>query len=109
VLREVATPITGGPGKWWSAERKSEEVVVAMIGVDNITRRSEGPLARCAIRQRPRLETAEEPRRSLGPMTNAVASGMWSVDCLGESRVRENLIHGSRRGERKRADDAQPL
>ena len=54
VLREVATPITGCPGKWWSAERKSEEVVVAVIGVDNITRRSEGPLARCAIRQRPR-------------------------------------------------------
>ena len=56
VLREVATPITGGPGKWWSAERKSEEVVVAMIGVDNITRRSEGPLARCAIKQRPRSD-----------------------------------------------------
>jgi hypothetical protein len=54
VLREVVTPITGSPGKWWSAERKSEEVVVAMIGVDNITRRSEGPLARCAFRQRPR-------------------------------------------------------
>ena len=54
VLREVATPITGSPGKWWSAERKSEEVIVAVIGVDNITRRSEGPLARCAITQRPR-------------------------------------------------------
>ena len=88
VLREVATPITGSPGKWWSAERKSEEVVVARIGVDNITRRSEGPLARRAIKQRPRLEPAEEPRRSLGPMANAVASGMRSVDCLGESRVR---------------------
>ena len=54
VLREVATPITGCPGKWWSAERKSEEVILAVIGVDNITRRSEGPLARWAIRQRPR-------------------------------------------------------
>ena len=54
VLQEVVTPITGRSGKWWSAERKSEEVVVAMIGVDNITRRSEGPLARCAFRQRPR-------------------------------------------------------
>ncbi len=43
-LREVAIPITGSTGKWWSAERKSEEAVVAMIGVDNITRRSEGPL-----------------------------------------------------------------
>ena len=34
--------------KWWSAERKSEEGVLAMIGADNITRRSEGPLAGCA-------------------------------------------------------------
>ena len=80
-----------------------------MIGVDNITRRSEGPLARCAIKQRPRLATAEEPRRSLGSMTNAVAGGMWSADCLGESRVRENFMHGSGRGERNRADDAQPF
>jgi len=30
--------------KWRSAERKSEEGVLAMIGADNITRRSEGPL-----------------------------------------------------------------
>jgi len=80
-----------------------------MIGVDNITRRSEGPLARCAIKQRPRLTRAEEPRRSLGPIANAVASGMPSVDCLGESRVRENLMHGLGRGERRRAEDAQPL
>ncbi len=108
-LREVAIPITGSTGKWWSAERKSEEAVVAMIGVDNITRRSEGPLARCAIKQRPRLVRAEEPRRSLGPIANAVASGMPSVDCLGESRVRENLMHGLGRGERSRAEDAQPL
>jgi hypothetical protein len=29
----AAKPITGGPGKWWSAERKSEEAIaVAMIG-----------------------------------------------------------------------------
>jgi hypothetical protein len=41
-------PISGGPGKWCRAERKSEEAVVAMIGADNITRRSEGPLVRCA-------------------------------------------------------------
>ena len=109
VLREVATPITGSPGKWWSVERKSEEVIRAMIGADNITRRSKGPLARCAIKQRPRLEAAEEPRRSLGPTANAVASGMRPVDCLGESRVRENLMHGSGRGGRKRVDDAQPL
>jgi hypothetical protein len=44
----AAKPISGGPVKWWSVERKSEEGVVAVIGVDNITRRSEGPLAGCA-------------------------------------------------------------
>ena len=32
VLGEVAKPATGRPGKWWSAERKSEEFVVARIG-----------------------------------------------------------------------------
>ena len=66
----AAKPITGSTGKGWSAERKSEEAVVAMIGVDNRTRRSEGPLARCAITQRPRPVSAEEPRRSLGPSAN---------------------------------------
>ena len=101
-------PITGNTGKWWSVERKSEEAVVATIGVDNRTRRSEGPLARCAIKQRPRLIAAEEPRRSLGPIANAVACGMLSVDCLGESRVRENFMHGLGRGERRRTEDAQP-
>ena len=109
VLREVATPITGSPGKWWSAERKSEEAIVAMIGVDNITRRSEGPLARRRPRNGQDRVAVEEPRRSLGPVANAVAGGMRPVDCLGESRVRENFMHGSGRGERKRADDAQPL
>ena len=54
VLREAAKPITGSTGKWWNAERQSAEVIVAMIGVDNITRRSEGPLARSATEQRPR-------------------------------------------------------
>jgi hypothetical protein len=44
----AAKPISGGPVKWWSVERRSEEAVVAMIGADNITRRSEGPLVRCA-------------------------------------------------------------
>jgi hypothetical protein len=43
-----AKPISGGPVKGWSVERKSEEGVVAVTGVDNTTRRSEGPLARCA-------------------------------------------------------------
>ena len=44
----AAKPISGDPVKWWSVERKSEEGIVAVIGVDNTTRRSEGPPARCA-------------------------------------------------------------
>jgi len=36
--REAAVSITGGPGKWQAAERKSEGVVVAIEGRDNITR-----------------------------------------------------------------------
>jgi hypothetical protein len=74
-----------------------------MIGVDNITRRSEGPLARWRSRNGQDRVAVEEPRRSLGPGTNAVASGMRPVDCLGESRVRENLTHGSGRGCWKRS------
>jgi hypothetical protein len=40
VLRgwEAVLPITGGPGKWQAAERKSEGVVVAIDGRDNTTR-----------------------------------------------------------------------
>ena len=114
----LGLPAWGAPGSGDTYNRKYREVVecraevgggvVAMIGVDNITRRSEGPLARCAVKQRSRLVRAEEPRRSLGPIANVVASGMPSVDCLGESRVREKLVHGLGRGERNRADDAQP-
>ena len=103
-LREVATPITGGPGKWWSAERKSEEATVAMIGVDNITRRSEGPLARCAIRQRPRPLGGRGASQVAGARRQRPwRGGMRPADCLGESRVRENLTHGSGRGCWKRS------
>ena len=99
VLREVATPITGGPGKGWSAERKSEEVVLAMIGADNITRRSEGPLARCAIKQRPRPLGGRGASQVAGAgRQRPWRGGMRPADCLGESRVRENLTHGSGRG-----------
>jgi hypothetical protein len=99
VLREVARPITGSPGKWWSAERKSEEVVLAMIGVDNITRRSEGPLARWAITQRPRPLCGRGASQVAGAGRQHLwRGGMRPVDCLGESRVRENLTHGSGRG-----------
>lgn len=37
----------------WNAERQSEEVIVAMIGVDNITRRSEGSISLLVGRLRP--------------------------------------------------------
>ena len=43
----AAKPISGDPVMWWSVERMSEEGIVAVIGVDNTTRRSEGPPARC--------------------------------------------------------------
>ena len=42
-----------------------------MIGVDNITRRSEGPLARWRSRNGQDRVAVEEPRRSLGPVANA--------------------------------------
>ncbi len=46
----VTQNLSAWPAKWWSVERKSEEGVVARIGVDNTTRRSEGPLTgRCPI------------------------------------------------------------
>ena len=51
--QEVAKPITVAREV---AERRAEVGgghTVAMIGVDNKTRRSQGPLARCAIPQRP--------------------------------------------------------
>jgi hypothetical protein len=53
VLREVVKPITGRTGKGWNAERQSEEIIVAMIGVDNITRRSEGSISLLMGRLRP--------------------------------------------------------
>lgn len=73
----AAIPISGDPVKWWSVERKSEEGVVAVIGVDNITRRSEGPPARCACLTgegcegllnaiRPRIRSSENRVRVLG-------------------------------------------
>ena len=84
----AAKPISGSPVKWRSAERKSEKGVVAMIGVDNTTRRSEGPLARCATATA-KTPWVEELRGSLGPVANpGGVRGMLLADCLGESRVR---------------------
>ena len=46
-----------------------------MIGVDNITRRSEGPLAGCARATAKTALTVEEPRESLGPVANSDGVG----------------------------------
>src|SRR5262249_47824820 len=46
--RETAKPIGGGPVRWGSAGGRGGGGVVGVIGVNNIPRRSEGPLARCA-------------------------------------------------------------
>ncbi len=99
----AAKPISGSPVKWRSAERKSEKGVVAMIGVDNITRRSEGPLARCATATA-KTRRGRGASRALGPVANpGGVRGMRLVDCLGESRMRENLMSGLGRGSRKRS------
>ena len=78
----AAKPISGDPVKWWSVERKSEEGIVAVIDVDNTTRRSEGPPARCArptgegceglpsTAIRPRLCSPENRVRVLGLVAN---------------------------------------
>src|SRR5207247_9353104 len=66
----AAEPITGGPGKWWSAERKSEEAVaVAMIGgtPEPVVAKGLEP-GGGGNGQDPRVE---EPRRPLGPAANA--------------------------------------
>ena len=77
-------------------------------GVDNITRRSEGPLARCATVQRPRRKSRSLVGR-LDCSPTSWQDGMRPFDCLGERRMRENLMSGAGRGGRNRAEDAQPF
>ena len=64
-----------------------------MIGVDNITRRSEGPLARCAITQRPRplsRSLAGRWGRSPTPVAGRNAAGRLpgGEPCEGEPHAR---------------------
>ena len=98
----------GAPGSGETYNRQHREGVECRAEVgggrssddrqDNTTCRSQGPPARCAVTQRPRPR-AEEPRRSLWiSRQHFWQGGMWLVDCLGESRVRENFMHGSGRG-----------
>ncbi len=84
-------------------------------GVDNITRQSEGPLAGCA---RMREKAAGVPERvsarsrkgtrpmnrgkRLGRTPTPWRGGMRLVDCPGERRVIEKVMHGTGRGCRKR-------
>jgi hypothetical protein len=50
--REAVLPITGGPGKWQAAERKSEGVVVVMTSGTTQPGPSEGPLLhRCTTKK----------------------------------------------------------
>jgi hypothetical protein len=59
----AAKPISSDPAKRRSAERKSEGAIGSWDGVDNTTRRSEGPLAECASRTG---TAAGLPRRDRG-------------------------------------------
>src|SRR6266508_3311140 len=74
-------------------------------GVDNRTRRSEGPLAECAAQRRgsgiaARLFTRGTRSRRDGCWMRGQRlwrGGMPRIDCSGASRVRENRMHGSER------------
>ena len=97
----AARPISVKSVKWRSVERKSEEVVVAMIGADNITVRSEGPLAGWRMQQ-PRPSGRGASRSAWAGGQPEWRRGMRPVDCPGESRMRENLMSGLGRGSRRR-------
>lgn len=102
----------GVPGSGEAYNRRPREVVERRAEVggghsgsddrrDNRTRRSEGPLARWR-RQRPRPKG-----RGASPVAGAGRQRRWRggmrpVDCLGESRVTENVTHGSGGGSWRR-------
>ena len=110
------------PTKRPSAQRKSAQVIRAMMGTDNITCPSKAPVAGCAVGVPASVGT-----RGFGPQLAAARcelrsgiqiawvarqrrrhGGMRVIDCPGERRVRENRMHGVGGGGRKRTDDAQP-
>src|SRR5439155_12614392 len=102
----ATNPISGEPdemgesGAGVGGGRSSDE------GVDNRTRRSEGPLAECAVQRRgsgiaERLFTRRTTSRRDGCWARGQRpwrGGMPRADCSGASRVRENRMHGSERG-----------
>jgi len=75
--------------------------IVAVIGVDNTTRCSEGPPAGCAIATAKTLGRGALRVAGVGRQPEW-RRGMRSVDCPGESRMRENFMSGLGRGSRKR-------
>ena len=108
----ATTSITSGPGKRRSVERKSEEAVVVMTTGTTEPGSSEGPLARCAKRPATTVgllnELSTHSPLGAGQRTGTDAriasqrpwhGGMRTIDCLGESRVRENRTHGLGRGD----------
>ena len=110
------------PTKRPSAQRKSAQVVVAMMGTDNITCPSEGPVAGCAVGvsasagMRDLVPNPRQLERAAGWVPDRLdgrptpwQGGMLIIDCPGERRVRENRTHGVGGGGRKRADDARPM
>ena len=68
---------------------------------DNITVRSEGPLAGWRL-QKPRRKCRGASRVAGAGGQPEWRRGMPPVDCPGESRMRENLMSGLGRGSRKR-------
>ena len=101
----------GVPGSGEAYNRRPREVVERRAEVggghsgsddrrDNRTRRSEGPLARWR-RQRPRRMSRSLARRWAGRQ-RPWRGGMRPIDCLGESRVTENVTHGSGGGSWRR-------
>ncbi len=118
--RAPGLPAWGAPGSGETYNRQTREVVECRAEVggghssddrqDNITCRSEGPLARCvrSSNGQGRFRPMSLVGR-LGRCQHPWQDGMWPVDCLGASRVRENLTHGSGRGCWKRGDPAGHL
>src|SRR5664280_2116185 len=72
-----------------------------MIGADNITRRSEGPLAGCATATAKTFGSRSLAGR-WGRSPTQVALGNAAGRLPGGSRMRENLMSGLGRGSRKR-------
>jgi hypothetical protein len=114
----TAKPISSDLAKWWSAERKSEEVVGVRTSGTAQPGPSEGPLARCAVQAvttvgspdglvthpPARAEEVYGPHREAGVgRQRRGAAECGRSTAWGESRVRENRMHGLGRRRRWRS------